>query len=151
MHFCLNNILTWNLIVICKNKRDMCISHTYVYLTYVYIYTHTHIYWSFPDSLVVKNPPSMQETWIWSLGREDLLEKEMATHSSILPWKIPWTKEPGRLQFMGLQTVRHDWTHTHTQVTKLVDFEPPYINFASIRSSLLIHQIHPFIHSTSPV
>ena len=43
-----------------------------------------------------------QETWVWSLGQEDLLEKEMATHSSILAWKIPWTEEPGGLQFMGL-------------------------------------------------
>ena len=53
--------------------------------------------------------PAMRETWVWSLGREDPLEKEMATHSSILDWKIPWTEEPGGLQFMGLQRVRHDW------------------------------------------
>ena len=52
--------------------------------------------------------PAMQETWIQSLGREDLLEKEMATHSSILAWKIPWTEELGRLHSMGLQTVEHD-------------------------------------------
>ena len=45
----------------------------------------------------------MQETWVWSLGQEDPLEKEMATHSSILAWKIPWTKEAGELQSMGLQ------------------------------------------------
>ena len=51
----------------------------------------------------VKNLPSMQETWVRLLGREDPLEKEMATHSSILAWRIPWTKEPGRLQSMGLQ------------------------------------------------
>ena len=52
----------------------------------------------------VKCLPTMQETWVQSLGWEDLLEKEMATHSSILAWKIPWTEEPGRLQFMGLQS-----------------------------------------------
>ena len=46
---------------------------------------------------------TMWETWVQSLGREDLLEKEMATHSSILAWKIPWTEEPGRLQSMGSQ------------------------------------------------
>ena len=46
----------------------------------------------------VKHLPAMQETWVWSLGREDRLEKEMATHSSILAWKIPWMEEPGRLQ-----------------------------------------------------
>ena len=43
---------------------------------------------------LVKNPPAMQETWVWSLGWEDPLEKEMATHSSILAWRIPWTEEP---------------------------------------------------------
>ena len=46
-----------------------------------------------------------QETWVQSLGQEDSLEKEMTTHSSILAWKIPWTEEPGRLQFMGLQSL----------------------------------------------
>ena len=51
----------------------------------------------------VKNPPAMQETWVQSLGREDPLEKEMATHSSILAWKIAWTEEPGRLQSMRSQ------------------------------------------------
>ena len=56
----------------------------------------------------VKRLPAMRETWVQSLGREDLLAKEMATHSSILAWKIPWTEEPGKLQFMELQRVRHD-------------------------------------------
>ena len=56
----------------------------------------------------VKNMPAVQETWVWSLGWEDPLEKEMATHSSILPWKIPWTDEPSRLQFMGTQRIWHD-------------------------------------------
>ena len=56
----------------------------------------------------VKRVLAMQETWVRSLGREDPLEKEMATHSSSLVWKIPWMKEPGRLQSMGLQRVRHD-------------------------------------------
>ena len=61
-----------------------------------------------PGDSVVKNPPAMQETRGLSLGWEDPLEKEMATHSSILAWEIPWTQEPGRLQFMGSQRVRHD-------------------------------------------
>ena len=52
--------------------------------------------------------PTMLETWVQSLGWEDLLEKEMATHSSILVWKIPWTEKPGRPQSMGLQRVGHD-------------------------------------------
>ena len=51
--------------------------------------------------------PTMWETWIQSPGQEDLLEKEMATHSSILAWKIPWTEESGRLQSTGLQRVGH--------------------------------------------
>ena len=54
---------------------------------------------------MVKNPPAMQETQSESLGRDDPLEKEMATHSSTLAWEIPWTEEPGRLQPMGLQRV----------------------------------------------
>ena len=57
---------------------------------------------------MVKRLPTMRETRVQSLGREDLLEKEMATHSSILTWKIPWMEELGRLQSMGLQRVGHD-------------------------------------------
>ena len=57
----------------------------------------------------VKRLSTMRETWVRSLGREDALEKEMATHSSTLAWKIPWMGDPGRLQFMRLQRVRHDW------------------------------------------
>ena len=56
----------------------------------------------------VKCVPTMWETWVPSLGWEDPLEKEMAPHSSTLAWKIPWTEEPGRLQSMGSQRVRHD-------------------------------------------
>ena len=75
------------------------------------------LYWYHYDprraSLVarmVKNLPAVWETWVRSLGQEDPLEKGMATHSSILAWRIPWTEEPGRLQSMGSQRVRHDWT-----------------------------------------
>ena len=57
---------------------------------------------------MVKNLLAMQETWVPSLGQEEPLEKEMATFSSILAGKIPWTEEPGGLQSMGLQRVRHD-------------------------------------------
>ena len=56
----------------------------------------------------VKNPPALQETWVESLGWEDPLEEEIATHTSILAWKIPKTEEPGRLQATGLQRVGHD-------------------------------------------
>ena len=57
----------------------------------------------------LKHLPGMQETWVRSLGQEDSLEKEMAPHSSTLAWRIPWREEPGRLQSMGSQRVRHDW------------------------------------------
>ena len=62
-----------------------------------------------PNPLVaqmLKNPPAMQETWAGSLSWEDPLEKGMAIHFNILAWRIPWTEEPGRLQFMGLQRVK---------------------------------------------
>ena len=80
---------------------------------------------------MIKSLLAMQETWVPSQGREDPLEKEMATHSSILAWRNPWTKEPGRLQPMGSQRVRHDWatkTHPHTSCykDKLGDNLPPY-------------------------
>ena len=57
----------------------------------------------------LKRLPAMQETWVLSLGRKDPLEKEMATHSSILAWRIPWTEKPGGLQSTGSQRVGHDW------------------------------------------
>ena len=57
---------------------------------------------------LVKNLPAMQETWVGFLGWEELLEEEMATHSSILAWRIPWTEEPGRLQSLGSTRVGHD-------------------------------------------
>ena len=57
---------------------------------------------------MVKNPPVMQSLRVRSLGWEDPLEEEMATHSSILAWRIPWTEKPGGLQSVGLQRVRHD-------------------------------------------
>ena len=56
----------------------------------------------------VKHLPTMWDNWVGSLSQEDPLEKEIATHSSTLAWKIPWQEEPGRLQSMGLQRVRHD-------------------------------------------
>ena len=64
--------------------------------------------WASLVAQLVKNPPAMGETWVRSLGWEDPLEKEKAAHSSILAWRIPWIEEPGRLQSMGLERVRHD-------------------------------------------
>ena len=69
--------------------------------------------------LVVKNPPAMQETQVWSLGMEDPLKREMATHSCTLAWEIPWTEEPGGLPSMGLQKP-HVSTHTHTHTEFVV-------------------------------
>ena len=73
-----------------------------------------HILFAIPNNISLeaqrlKHLPPMRETWVQSLGQENSLEKEMATHSSILAWRIPWTEEPGRLQFMGSQRVGHDW------------------------------------------
>ena len=70
--------------------------------------------WASLVAQMVKNLPAMWETWDLSLGREDPLEESMATHSSILPWRIPWTEEPGGLQSMGSQRVRHDWATKHS-------------------------------------
>ena len=63
---------------------------------------------------MVKNLPAVQETWVQSLGREDPLEKEMATHSGILAWRIPWTEEPGGLQSMGCKELDMTDQLTHT-------------------------------------
>ena len=65
---------------------------------------------------MVKRLPAMRETWVQSLGQEDPLKKAMATHSSTLAWKIPWTAEPGRLQSMGSQRVGHDWVRLFTSL-----------------------------------
>ena len=70
---------------------------------------YTHTYRALLVAQMVKNSPAMRETWIWSLGWEEPMKKGTAIHSSILAWRIPWTKEPGRVQFMGSQRVGHDW------------------------------------------
>ena len=74
----------------------------------------------------VKNPPAaqeMQETWVPSLGQEDPMEKEMATHSRILAWRIPWTEEPGGLQSTGSQRIRHDWVTEHQEIYILLTYK----------------------------
>ena len=76
------------------------------------------LHWASLVAQKVKHLPAVWETWVWSLGREDPLEKEMATHSSILAWRIPWTEEPGRLQSMVSQELNMieclSLSHTHT-------------------------------------
>ena len=77
---------------------------------------------AFPVAQTVKNLPAMQETQVRSLGWEDPLEKEMTICSSIIAWRIPWTEDPGRLQSMGSQKVRHDCvTSTFFQQVTTVD------------------------------
>ena len=77
----------------------------------------------------------MQETWVLSLGQEDPLEKGMATYSNILAWRIPWTEEPGGLQTMGSERVRHDWAiNTANQLQKEI------INHSSEKYLYLSHQ-----------
>ena len=73
----------------------------------VYIYVYTYVY-GFPGGSVVKTSLPMQEMWVRSLGQEDPVEKEMATHSSILAWRTTWAEEAGGPQFMGMQRVRHN-------------------------------------------
>ena len=83
---------------------------------YSTVYLNFILLWGFGQFILIiiqiallKRLPAMQETWVRSLGWEDPLEKEMATHSSILAWRIPWMEEPGGLQSTGLQRVGHDW------------------------------------------
>ena len=75
---------------------------------YLLVVLFLDIYWASLVAQMVKNPPAMHETWVQSLGWEDPLEKEMATHSSILAWRIPWAEKPGGLQSMGSQRVGHN-------------------------------------------
>ena len=79
-------------------------------------------YRGFPSGSAVKNLPPMQETQVQSLGWENPLEEGMATHSSILAWRIPWAEEPGRLQFIGLQKVGHDCQVTE-KTHKLIRYD----------------------------
>ena len=81
----------------------------------------------------------MQEMWVQSLGQEDLLEEEMAPHSSIFAWKISWAEEPGRLQSMGPQRVGYNWAHTHTYVRVYVSF----FKFFSIIGYYMLLSIAP--------
>ena len=77
----------------------------------------------------------MQETWVQSLDREDLLEKEMATHSSTLAWKIPWMQEPGRLQSRGSQRVRHNRA---TSLSHYISFKEGFNNATNTSKFLLL-------------
>ena len=90
---------------------------------FIFTYIYINIFWFLPlfvlmTSLVaqrLKHLPAMRKTWVRSLGWEDPLEKEMATHSSIPAWRIPWMEEPGGLQSTGSQRIGHDWATSLTQ------------------------------------
>ena len=84
--------------------------------------------WTSLGAQTVKRLPTMQETWVRSLGWEDPLEKAMATHSSTLAWKIPWMEERGRLQSMGSQRVGHDWA-TSLSLSPLVSLSIGWLLF----------------------
>ena len=88
----------------------------------------------------VKRLPTMQETWVRSLGREDPQEKEMATHSSTLAWKIPWMEECGRLQSTGSKRVRHDWATSLScqEFASCCDFVHALHKFAQDSSAFMI-------------
>ena len=100
----------------------------------------------------VKHLPAMRETWVWSLGGEDPLEKEMATYSSTLAWKTPWTEEPGRLQSLGSQRVRHDWVtslpswelHPHNLPSHFSRVSPSTTVILKVRISVYIHSLLSF-------
>ena len=70
---------------------------------------------------MVKHLPAIRETWVWTLGWKDPMEKEMATHSRTLAWKIPWTEEPGRPQSMGSQRVEHYWVTSLSHSNGVID------------------------------
>ena len=115
----------WEILYFCSTQISSALPGSYWQVTFphpLFAFPNSMYYtknwtsiWYNPPSLtslvaqMVKRLPTMQETWIQSLGQEDLLEKEMVTHSSTLAWKIPEMEEPGRLQSMALQRVEHDW------------------------------------------
>ena len=94
---------------------------------------------------MVKRLPAMLETRAQSLGREDPLEKEMAIHSSTLAWKIPWMEEPGRLQSMGLQRVRHNWATSLTLLWSKARRSEHWEQNRADRSVSLAHRMFPIV------
>ena len=106
------------------------------------VYTPTSHGWGFPSGSAVKNLHAVQELqkrWVRSLGWEDPLEEDMATHSRILAWRMPWTEEPGGLQSIGSQRIGHDWSNlTSRQPCVRVTAAPVFTNVLIIISILAI-------------
>ena len=111
------------------NTLEQCLTHSkhliivkYIYVLYsIYIFIcKLHINFKvFLVAHMVKNLPAVQETWVWSLGQEDPLEKRMATRCSILAWRIPWTEEPGRLY--------SPWSHKELDMTEQLTLTFTYL------------------------
>ena len=109
---------------------------------------------SFPSGSAVKNLLAMWESWVRSLGQEDPLEKGMATHSSILAWRIPWTEEPGGLQSMGSPRARHNWATELAHMTANYVDAPTPLGNSDFKLSLKkkfssIHLKHIFFKSSN--
>ena len=131
------------------NWTELCRSDKYVnwfdcsdyFTVYTCIKTTSTPWIGFPGGSDGKNPnlPAMHETWVRPLGWEDPLEEGMATHSSILAWRIPWTEEPGGLQSMGWQRVRQDWETRHRHTLNI------YVK--NISAKLLIKTLPNQLHS----
>ena len=123
-------------------------------MSLIFNITHTLV------TQTVMNPSAVQETWVQSLGQRDPLEKGIATHSSILAWRIPWTKEPGGLQSLGSLRVGHDWvTYTYNQIVRTVTCELflwvfflyRVLWYGTMQSCLFSDlQIHTAAYSSSP-
>ena len=116
-----------------KNTTWICHSSSTIYIALT-------LYLGFPGGSDGKVSACNAGDMVWSMDQEDPLEKEMATHSSIPAWRIPWTEEPGKLQYMGSQRVRHDWT---TNITLLLHYIYNYlhgvfITFSWVAQSCLI-------------
>ena len=120
INFCYNNSIYF-IILICGlwwpaqplSEVHSQEANTAFKLLFLLVFTFMFL-WASLVAQLVKNLPAMQETQIRSLGREDPLEKEMATHSSIVAWRIPWTEEPGGLKSRRSQRIRNDWVTNFT-------------------------------------
>ena len=105
MHDCWDNLAITSMLQNFQQRTEDWLEHP---SPEAYLSLHSSVL-GFPRWLSSKESAAMQKTQVCFLGQEDPQEKKMATHSSILDWRIPWTEEPGRLQSMGLQKVRHNW------------------------------------------
>ena len=144
MKYALTSSMWVNWYLLCQKSKLKYYSMVWLSLSLIWVL-------SIPRTSLVaqmtKRLPAMQETWVQSLGQEDLLEKEMATHSSILAWKIPWMEEPGGMQSMGSQRFGHDWAtslslsnpgkNTKSQ-TEMASFSPRLENTRSRAEQLPI-------------